>query len=72
MVDFIKPLETSDYAIEVFNQLTHLLQKHANELANWTSNNQAVLEEIPEDLNLISNTKQVDVERIMRDLHCLD
>ena len=62
MDDFIKSVETSEEAIEVFNQLQHLLSQRAFDLKKWISNNGAVTEAISEDLKSISNTKQVDVE----------
>ena len=62
MDDFIKSVETTEEAIEVFNQLQRLLSQHGFELKKWISNNDAVSEVIPEDLNSISNTKQVELE----------
>ena len=62
MDDFIKSVETSEEAIEVFNQLQPLLSRHGFELKKRTSNNEAVTEAIPEDLKSISNTKQVELE----------
>ena len=62
MDDLIKSVETSEEAIEVFNQLQPLLSRHGFELKNWISNNDAVTEAIPEDLKSISSTKQVEVE----------
>ena len=62
MDDFIKLVETPEEAIEVFNQLQHLLSQHGFEMKKWISNNDAVIEAISEDLKSISNTKQVDVE----------
>ena len=62
MDDFIKSVETSEEAIEVFNQLQPLLSQHGFELKKWISNNDAVAKAIPEDLKSISNTKQVEVE----------
>ena len=68
MDDFIKSVETPEEAIEVFNQLQPLLSPHGFELKKWISNNDAVIEAIPEDLKSISNTKQVEVEPVRRDL----
>ena len=62
MDDFIKSVETPEEAIEVFNQLQPLLSRHRIALKKWISNNDAVIEVIPEDLKSISNTKQVEVE----------
>ena len=62
MDDFIKSVETSEEAIEIFNQLQPLLSRHGLELKKWISNNEAVTEAIPKDLKSISNTKQVEVE----------
>ena len=62
MDDFIKSVEISEVAIEIFNQLQPLLSQHGFELKKWISNNDAVTEAIPEDLKSISNTKQVEVE----------
>ena len=63
MDDFIKSVETPEEAIEVLNQLQQLLlSRHGFELKKWISNNDAVTEAIPEGLESISNTKQVEVE----------
>ena len=62
MDDFIKSVETTEEAIEVFNQLQPLLSQHGFELKKWISNDDAVTEAIPEDLKSVSNTKQVEVE----------
>ena len=62
MDDFIKPVETPEEAIKVFNELQPLLSQNAFELKKWISNNDAVTKAIPEDLKSISNTKQVEVE----------
>ena len=60
--NFIKSVDTTEMAIEVFNQLQPLPSKQAFELNNWISKNHAVIEAIPEDLKSIINTKQVEVE----------
>ena len=62
MDDLIKSVESSEEAIEDFNQIQHLLSKHGFELKKWLSNNDAITKAIPEDLKLIINTKQVEVE----------
>ena len=62
MDDFIRSVETPEEAIEVFNQLQHLLSQRGFDLKKWISNNDAVTEAISEDLKSISNTKQVEVE----------
>ena len=62
MDDFIKSVETPEEAIEVFNQLQPLFSQPGFEFKKWISNNNAVTEEIPEDLKSINNTKQVKVE----------
>ena len=59
---FIKSVKISAEAIEVFNQLQLFLSQRGFELKKWTSNNDAVTEAIPEDLQSISNTKQVELE----------
>ena len=59
---FIKSVETPEEAIEVSNPLQPLLSRHGSVLKKWISNNDAVIEAIPEDLKSISNTKQVEVE----------
>ena len=62
MDDFIKSVETREEAVQVFNHLRPLLSKHGFELKKWISNNDAVTEAIPENLNSISYTKQVELE----------
>ena len=62
MDDLIKAVETAEEGIEVFNQLQPLLSKHRFESKKWISNDDEVNTVIPESLNSISNTKQVDVE----------
>ena len=62
MEDFIKSVKTPEEAIEVFNQLQPLLSLYGFELKKWISNNDAVTKAIPEDLKLISHTKQVEME----------
>ena len=54
MDDFIKSVKTSEEANEIFNQLQTLLSRHGFELKKWISNNDAVTEAIPEDLESIS------------------
>ena len=62
MDDLIKPVETAEEGIEVFNQLQPLLSKHGFELKKWISNNVEVNALILAGLKSISNTMQVDVE----------
>ena len=62
MDDFIKPVETSEEAVEVFKQPQRLFSQHGHELKKWISDNNAVIKAIPEDFKSISNTKQVEVE----------
>ena len=61
MDDFIKSVETSE-AIEDFNRLQLFLPRLGFELKKWLTNNDAVTEAIPEDLEAISNMKQLEVE----------
>ena len=49
-------------AIDVFNQLHPLFSRQGFELKKWISNNDAVTEAIPGDLQSISITKQVEME----------
>ena len=49
MDDFIKSVQTPEETIEFFNQLQLFLSQHAIELKKWISNNDAVIEAIPED-----------------------
>ena len=67
MDNLIKSLETAEEGIEVFNQLQPLLSKHGFELKKWISNNDEVNAVIAEGSKSISNTKQVDVEKMHRD-----
>ena len=62
MDDLIKSVETTEEAIEVFNQLRPVLSQHGLDLKKRISNNDAVTEAIPKELKSISNTKQVEVE----------
>ena len=62
MDDFIESVETTEEAIEVFNQPQPLLSRHGFELKKLISIKEAVTKAIPEDLKSISNTKQVEVE----------
>ena len=70
MDDFIKSVETTEEAIEVFNHVQLLLSRHGFKLKKWIINNDAVAKAIPEDLKLISNTKQVEVEPNTEGLQC--
>ena len=62
MDDFIKSVETTEKAIQVFSQIQPLLSQHGFQMKKWISNNDAVTEAIQEDLKSISNTKQVEFE----------
>ena len=70
MDDFIKSVETSEEAIEVFNQLQLLLSQHGFELRKWKSENDAVTKAISEYLKSYSNLKQIEVEPIQKYLQC--
>ena len=67
---FIKSVETSEEAIEVFSQLQLLLSKHGFELRNWISKNDAVTKAISEYLKSYSNIKQNEVEPMQKNLQC--
>ena len=60
--DFIKLVKNPEEAIEFFNQPQFFPSKYGLQLKNWISNNNSVTKSISEDLQLIRNTKQVEVE----------
>ena len=60
MDDFIKPEGNPEEAIGAFNQLQTVFSQYGFELKEGISNNNEATPAIPEDLKLISKTKQME------------
>ena len=65
MNGFIKSLEITEDAAEVFCHLQHFHPRRRFELKKWTTNSEEVSAAIPEDLKSIRKTHQIEVEHHM-------